>query len=405
MKEVFRYSKFAETSTLTSIVKLTELAKEVKDLIAFTVGEPAPEIIPTEKIKEITDDILSKYGTKALQYGATCGDIIPTIVDFLKKYDTIEVEEDEVIILTGALQGGFLTCQTLLNPGDYILAETPFYSLHLQNFRMFQANIVSVKMDENGLIPEDLEKRLFELKKKGIKPKFLYTIPDFQNPTGRTLPLQRRKEIIEIAKKYELPIFEDTPYRYMRYKGKSLPSLFELAKDIVIHCNSFSKVLSTGLRVGYVLAQKDFIKKMKPIKQLCDYNTPRLNQYIIKEFIERGLWDEQIKRIKNVHYPRLLAMLEVLKKELPKHPEITYNEPEGGTYIWLTLPQDIDLDKFLEFAIKKGVAFIPSYDFYPPDCNIEIQKALRINFPYYPEERTKEGARRICSAIREFLNL
>ncbi len=391
------FSEMAKRARQTEIIKILAKSSKIHDFISFAIGIPAPETVPVDTIREILNEIMEEQPLRALQYSDTKGNIQDVLVEFLKK-DNIIADESEILVTTGAIQGTFLATLALCDPDDIIVSEFPVYPINLQTFKMHLRKIVPVPMDENGLRVDVLRDTLKKLEKK---PKFIYTIPDFQNPTGITMSLERRKELVKLAEETGIFILEDTPYRYMRYEGEKLPSLRELGGNLVIHVNSFSKTISTGLRVGYVVAHRDLIEKMVSIKQGTDFSTPLLNQLVVAKFLKKGLWDKQIERIKKIHITRLKAMLNALRTHFPE--EITWTEPKGGTFIWATLPDGIDATKLLEKAIEKKVAFVPSSDFYIPEIEKDFPPAMRLNFPYQPEDRIEEGVKRLASAIGEFL--
>jgi len=391
------FSEMARRARQTEIIKILARSSKIPDFISFAIGIPAPETVPVETLKKIADEILEREGLRALQYSDTKGNIQKTLVDFLSK-DNIRTQEDEIVVTTGAIQGTFLATLALCDPEDIIVSEFPVYPINLQTFRMHVRKIIPVSMDEEGMIVDELVEKVNSLDKK---PKFIYTIPDFQNPSGITMSLERRKKLVEFALEKGIFILEDTPYRYMRYEGERLPSLKELGGDIVIHVNSFSKTISTGLRVGYVVAPRELAEKMVSIKQGADFSTPLLNQLMISYFLEKGLWEEQIERIRKIHTSRLRAVLKALKEHFPE--EVTWTEPKGGTFIWVTLPGGTDIRALLDKALENKVGFVPSSDFYLPEIERDYPPAMRLNFPYYGEEKIDEGIKRLAKALRETL--
>jgi 2-aminoadipate transaminase len=396
----FLFSKAAESVRETEIVRITQMASGIEDMIPFTVGLPAPETIPERELKKIVEEIISSDDISYLQYSPPKGSIEGTIKEFLEM-DNIMVEEENIAITTGALQGGFLASRALISPDDYLISELPAYSINLQNFMMHTKNIVGIDMDEEGMITEELEYKLKELKSHNIKPKFIYTIPDFQNPTGVTMSLERRKALIEIAEEFDTIILEDTPYRYMRYEGNVLPSLRELGSDWVIHINSFSKTVATGLRVGYIVAHPELIKQFVAIKTPTDYCTPPLNQMIIERFLKKGLWPGQMEKLRDIHKKRRDVFIESLREYMPEVEGLEWNKPLGGTFLWLSLPHSVDMGGLLNASIRNKVLFVPGDDFYPD--GMDVPPAMRLNFPYHPEDVIREGVRRLATAIKSVL--
>jgi len=388
------FARAALAPKLTGIVKISQKASEIKDFISFTVGLPAPEAVPVAQLRQIVHELVEEYGAELWKYTPPRGSIQSTLVEFLKE-DNINVHEDNILITSGALEAGNIITRAFINPGDTIIIEAPVYPINLQNFLMQTDNIITCPVDEEGINVDELRKLL-----KRFRPKFVYVVPDFQNPTGVTLSLERRKELVKLAFEFDFLIFEDTPYRYMRYTGDRLPSLFELAPERVLHVNSFSKILATGLRVGYLVAKQEYITRFITIKQATTYCTPIFNQLIVTKFLEKGLWQTQLERLKTVHLRKLEIFLDALKEHMPE--EVNWNIPNGGTFIWLRLPQQIDMKDLLNRALKYGTAFIPSTDFYPPNAK-NIQKAMRLNFPHHKDERIREGINRLANAIKDTL--
>jgi len=398
----FEFSYAANNVKNTEIVRITEMASHIEDLIPFTVGLPAPEVILVDELKIIIEEIVTTEGLRIFQYSSPKGSIESVLRDFLGK-DNIKVEKENICVITGALQGGFLACRALISPEDWVISEIPAYSINLQNLRMHAQRIVGVHMDEQGMVTRELHERLKEMVKKGKKPKLIYTIPDFQNPTGVTMSLKRRKELIEIADQFDIPILEDTPYRYMRYEGENLPSLRKLGGDGGIHINSFSKTVATGLRVGYIVAHPELIKCFVAIKTATDYCTPLFNQMVVERFLKKGLWEKQLDILNKVHKKRRDVFLKALDEYMPKVKGLSWNKPLGGTFLWVTLPFDVDMDSLLESSIQHKVAFVPGIDFYTEEMAKTAPPAMRLNFPYHPEDRICEGVKRLASAVKSVL--
>lgn len=398
----FRFSQAANKVHDTEIVRITEMASKIKDIIPFTVGMPAPETVPVNDLKKIIKEILTDDGLRVFQYSSPKGNIESSIKSLLID-DKIFVDEDNICILTGALQGGFLICRALVSPDDLVISEFPVYSINLQNLRMHAKRIEGVRIDNDGMVTCELRRLLEKIAVSKEKVKIIYTIPDFQNPSGVTMSLKRRKELIEIADEFDVLIFEDTPYRYMRYEGEHLPSLRELGGDRVIHVNSFSKTLSTGLRVGYMVAHPLLIKRFVAIKTATDYCTPLLNQLIVEKFLLKGLWKTQLTNLNNIHRKRRDVFLETLDTYMPEIDDLEWNRPQGGTFLWLTLPDRVNMDKLLENSLQNKVLFVPGTDFYTEDMAKDAPPSMRLNFPYHPEEVIREGIRRLSTAIKATL--
>ncbi len=325
-------------------------------MISFAGGNPSPEALPEKLVSEIAADVLATDGKAILQYGATEG--YPSFVKSLTEYvrEQLKCAIHAVLPVTGSTQAMDLLCKALIDPGDTILVENPSFLGNMQCMRLYQANLVPVASDSDGMIMEDLEEKI-----KKHHPKMLYTIPTFQNPTGKTLPADRRARVAELAGKYHMVVAEDDPYRDLRYKGNSLPSIksFDLS-GYVMFLGSFSKIISPGLRVGYIAGDPEIIRKCTIGKQSSDVHTSNLNQAIVDQFIRRGLLPEHIHRICADYGKKMDFML----SKLDESPEgVHYTKPEGGLFIWCELPERIDAQELLNRAIEKKVAFVPGTHF------------------------------------------
>jgi len=389
-------SNSAKVATASVIAEITERVTDKSGIIAFHIGMPARESLLIEEIATVIQEMLQKRGVEALQYSPPQGIIMSDIQRILER-DGIKVDESDIMITTGALQGAFLVAKAFINRDDFVLTEAPTYSINLQTFRIHGANIIGVPLDSRGIKIDILKDTLSKLERHGNKPKFVYVIPDFHNPTGIDWDIERRKELLDIADVYDLLIVEDAPYRYLRYKGERKPSLYEINPERVIHLGSFSKIFSTGIRVGYLLAQSKIIEKLKLIKQSIDFNTPTLNQLIVKGLIEKGLFEKQVEKIRKIHMRKLNLMINALKEYMQLE-AIQHTSPKGGIFIWLTLPKDINVVKLLNRALEEGVTFVPGYAFYPGDYK---ENALRLNFTYPWDEEIEEGIIRLMRAIKK----
>lgn len=388
-----------ESSALRELLKLTQNA----EIISFGGGLPAPELFPVEKIREASDIVLSELPMIALQYGTTDGytPLREMIARHTARYG-IEVTADNIMITSGSQQALDLIGKVFINPGDRILVESPTYLGALQAWKAYGADYVEVELDQDGMIVEDLE----EAFRSG--PKFIYMQPNFHNPTGVTMSLQRRKLLVEIAAEYGIPIIEDDPYGQLRYEGEHLPTVSYLDglyrgpngpySGNVIYLSTFSKILAPGLRLGSVIAPKDVIRQMVKAKQGTDLHTSTFNQVLAHQISSGGFIDEHIKLIRKVYSERRDIMLDALEKEMPAG--ITWTHPEGGLFLWVTLPEGMDTTEIFYEAVKRNVAFVPGKPFYATEGG---ENSMRLNFSFQTPEKIQIGIARLGACLREFM--
>lgn len=384
--------RFADRMGQVSASAIREIFKALAnpEIISFGGGSPANESFPIDVIKDITDKALVEKGEKILQYGITEGwpALRQAYVEHIAKPKGITATVDNVIVTTGASQGIQLLADVFLNPGDVVLVESPTFLGVFSVFNKYFVKCVPVSMDEHGLIIDDLEAKI-----KEHNPKMLYTIPTFQNPTGRTLPIERRQQVATLASQYNFIVLEDDPYCDLRYKGEEVPNIktFDKTGNVVL-LNSFAKIISPGLRVGTVLAEPEIIQKLTVAKQGADTHTSNLSQEICAEFLNRGLLPGHLKNIKPIYEERLNAMLRAIKLYFPEGTK--YTEPEGGLFVWVELPGSPDvLELFKKAASEYKVAFVPGIHFCKnPDDGI---RHLRLNFSSSRPEQIEEGIKRL----------
>lgn len=361
-------------------------------MISFAGGNPSPESFPSEDVAKIAEKLIREKGSVVLQYGGTPGiaQLKETVLGMAKKRG-IEASPNEVIITSGSTQGIGLAAKTLINPGDVILAESPTFIGALQTFLTYEADIKGVKMDDEGMDIDDLEEQI-----KAHKPKFVYTIPTFQNPTGRTMSLERRKRMIEVCEKYDVLILEDDPYCDLRYSGEGVPPIKSLDKTgRVIYLLSFSKIISPGLRVGAAIADERIIAKYNVSKQGEDLHTSNLSQEIVNAYVNSGKLEGHIEEICAQYKEKRDAMLAKLE-EFPK--SITYTRPDGGLFIWADLPEGIDAMPIFEKAVDNSVAFVPGTHFYADGSG---KNTLRLNFSMASMDQIDKGMDILKKVIEE----
>ena len=339
-------------------------------MISFAGGNPSLAALPDRQVSAIATDVLAENGKAILQYGATEG--YPAFRESLLQYVNahLDLQVDTVLPVTGSTQAMDLLCKALINPGDVILVENPSFLGNIQCMRLYEAKLVPVRSDENGLIPEHLE----ELIRK-YHPKMLYTIPTFQNPTGLTLTTERRKKVAELANQYGMVVAEDDPYRDLRYSGEALPTIKSFDREgWVVYFGSFSKTISPGLRVGYMAGNAGILRKCTIGKQSSDVHTANLTQAIVDQYLRRNLLPDHIREICSGYARQLNAMLDHLKA----FPEsVRFTHPEGGLFIWVELPERINALELLQKAIQCKVAYVPGTHFY---VNGGHENTLRLNF-------------------------
>ena len=378
---------------------IRELLKLTKDpeIISFAGGLPAPETFPIEELVEITNEVLREDGEKALQYGATEGDdrLRELIVELYKNMG-FDITLENVMITTASQQGLDLLAKVFIDRGDKVLVGLPSYLGGLQAFKAYGAELLGIEFDENGMRSDDLEAKLVELKAANDLPKFIYIIPDFQNPAGVTMPEKRRKEIIDIARKYDVLIIEDSPYKEIRFEGEHQESLYALeGNGQVINFGTFSKIFVPGFRIGWIIAHPEIIDKFVKAKQATDLCTSPFVQKIAAKYMEKGYFETNLKRTIQLYKEKKDIMMKAFEKYMPEG--VTWTKPEGGLFLFITLPEYMDSEILFRKAIEKKVAFVVGHAFY---CNGKGRNTMRINFSYVPKELNEIGVRRLAEVIK-----
>jgi len=390
--------KSMKRSAIREILKLLHKP----GMISFAGGLPAPETFPVDELKQIVIETLEKSGAESLQYGTTEGDprLRNLLVDRYKKQG-LNLEKENLIITTGSQQAIDLISKVFLDPGDYVFCGLPTYLGAINTFLVYGAKLKGITLDESGIKPDELEEAIKRLKEFGKKMKFIYIIPDFQNPSGITIPESRREKIIEIAEKYNLLIVEDSPYREVRFEGEPQRMMYELDKTgRVITLCTFSKIFAPGFRVGWVMGNPVILDKIIMAKQTSDLCTSPFAQKIIALYIEKGLLDRNLQKTIALYSERRRQMVSCLSKYMPLG--ITWTEPQGGLFLFLSLPPGFDSDSILNKALDKNVAFVSGSTFF---CNNSGQNTLRINFSFSSNDEIEEGVRRLSEVIRDELSI
>ena len=363
-------------SVIREILKISQRP----EIISFAGGLPSPATFPIAEMKLAFDKVLTEQGTVALQYGPTDG-YLPLrqwIADGLSTQGATIVAE-QVLMTSGSQQALDLLGKVLIDEGSRVLVETPSYLGALQAFSVYRPEFVSVATDEHGLVPQSVDP-------VAVGARLLYALPNFQNPTGRSLSNQRREELVETCARHQLPLIEDDPYGALNYAGAPFPKMIAMNPDGVIYMGSFSKVLTPGIRLGYVVAPLPLVRRLELAKQAADLHTSQLTQMVVHEVIKDGFLERHIPTIRALYGNQCQAMLAAMEQHFPLG--VQWTRPEGGMFIWVTLPPHIDAMQLLDAALACNVAFVPGAPFY---ANAPESNTLRLSFVTVPPERIAEG--------------
>jgi len=385
------------SSEIRELLKVTQ----APDMISFAGGLPNSQAFPIDIIHECIEKIFQKDIHKALQYGTTEGltQLRSVLAERMNSTKNINCDLHDVLITNGSQQALSLVAMCLLDPGDTYLTCVPAYLGALQAFSAFEANCEAIPMNDEGIDIDSLRRNIERLRKVGVNPKFIYTVPTFQNPSGETMSINRRKELINVASEYDFLIVEDDPYSEIFFENKTTPPIKSFdTKGRVIYTSTFSKILAPGFRLGWIIASKEILDKLILAKQASDLCTNVFVQYIGYEYIHGGFLDDQIKKIRTLYKRKRDIMLESIKKYFPK--KVTWTTPEGGMFIWITLPKGIDTRLMFQKALAKKVAYVTGDAFYPEGKNFN---SMRLNFSYSDDETIKIGIRRLAEVIKDEL--
>lgn len=379
---------------------IREMFKRMADpqIISLAGGNPASELFPGDELSKIAGKILMTSPTLALQYGTTDG--YPKMKECARKRAekvNSVAEGDEIIIMTGANQGIDLTAKALLNKGDKVIVESPSFIGSLNAFRTYECELVGVKVEDDGMSMAGLEEAL----KNNEGVKFIYTIPTFQNPTGTTMPLEKRKKMLELASKYDVLILEDNPYGDLRFSGEDVPTIKSLdTEGRVIYAGSFSKILSPGMRLGYIVAPSSLVEKIEILKQVNDVHTPMLTQLMCVEFMKKYDIDEYIEKNKELYGRKCAKMVEAMEKYFPAG-KVKWVVPEGGIFLWCECPTITDISPIVDKCLEKKVAIVPGSNF-AVDMRAP-SNMFRLNYSSATLENIEEGVRRLGEVLTEML--
>ncbi|MBP1450047.1 MAG: PLP-dependent aminotransferase family protein [Thermoproteus sp.] len=393
----------AERTAYMRASEIRELLKwATADVISFGGGMPDPSTFPLEDIAKIASYVLETYGGKALQYGQTEG--VPELREELAKFaasNGIRATPDNVLVTVGSQEALELLGRVFLDESSVVVLENPTYIAALQSWRVYRPRLVGISMDDDGMRTDVLEEKVRQLRAEGAKIKFIYTVPTAQNPTGVTMPDERRRHLLEVAEANDLLIVEDDPYGYFIFDNISVTRLKSMDKSgRVIYLSTASKIFSPGLRLGWVIAEPEIIKWFALGKQALNINTPTLNQYMLMEGLRRGVIQRNIPNIVQLYKRKRDAMLAALEAYMPRG--VTWTKPSGGMFIWVRTPENIDTREMLQTAITKyKVAYVPGHGFHVNEG--EGRNTMRLNFTYSSFQQIDEGVKRLAQAIKERL--
>ena len=380
-------------------------------IISFAGGYPSPETFPLSEIRKIMDEVMEQYGGKALQYGATQG-VLQLREAIAARYG---VDSSRVQITTSSQQGIDVCTRIFVNPGDVVLTTSPAYLGALQSFRSYRADVRGV---ERGIpAGEAFDRAAEQALSEGKRLKFIYIIPDFQNPSGETLDYRERKAVVEVARKYSMAVVEDSPYRELRYEGEAVPTIYSIDPDIVLHLGSFSKIFAPGFRLGWILGNPDVLDKIAVCKQSLDLCPPVFDQYVAAGFIRSGILDSNLKKSIALYRSKRDLMLSLLERHMPDG--VRWTHPEGGLFLFLEFPEGFDSVDFYGTALSNGIAYVAGSFFYPQpvrgngrgDCRQGCGNAfrrpgantMRLNFSFMPPEKIEEGIIRLSELAGEYM--
>lgn len=381
-----------KTSAVREILKVAERP----DVLSFAGGLPAPELFPVEAIAQAHAEVFAEEGRAALQYSTTegYGPLREWICSHLGRQG-LHAATEQVLITNGSQQGIDLVAKVMLDPGDVVVVENPSYLAALQNFSGYEASYAVVGSDDQGMRVDELEGLLEEFPHGGRKPKLIYLVPNFQNPKGTTLSLERRHALVRFAQRHRILILEDNPYGELRFRGEHLPPLASLdTEGVVVSLGTFSKTLAPGLRIGWAVGPRELIRALTVVKQSADLHTSTVAQRATARLLSRFDYYANLDKLRAVYGERCQAMLASLEKHMPEGTRWT--QPDGGMFLWVELPRGMSADTLFPLALEKRVAFVPGAPFFAAEPRTEF---LRLNFSNRPPELVEEGMRRLSAVI------
>lgn len=387
------YAKRMDNIKASEIRELLKLTQQPQ-IISFAGGLPAPESFPIEELTKIGRMVLEDTGVQALQYGSTEG--YPPLREAISKRmakTKVDVKADDILVTSGSQQGLDFAAKIFINPGDIIVCESPTYLGAINAFKAYEPEFIEIDTDKDGMIMEDLENAL----KDNDKVRFIYVIPDFQNPSGKTWSIDRRKKLVELANKYNVVILEDNPYGELRFEGEILPAIKHYDEEgRVIFLGTFSKILCPGLRLGWVAASPEILNKFIMVKQGADLQSSTISQMEVAKFLEEYSIDDHINKIIDLYRERRDLMMKTIEEEFPK--EASYTYPEGGLFTWVVLPEYMNARELAVKALEQNVAYVPGGSFYPNGGN---ENTFRLNYSNMDNERIVEGIKRLGKVLKD----
>jgi len=386
-----------KSSVIRELLKLTQQP----DIISFAGGLPAPELFPLREIEEACRYIIRQDGAKAMQYSATegYGPLKDYLATTMHKYGVPAVPGN-VLLTNGSQQALDLIGKLFTDPGDYVLTSRPTYLGAMQAWDAYEARYHTVNLDDDGMVVDEIEQAYEKaLADSGRPPKFIYVLPNFHNPGGTTLPLERRQRLAEIATKLDLPVVEDDPYGQLRYEGEDILPVCALIPERTIYLSTFSKTLTPGLRLGWIVCPEVLIHRFVQAKQGCDLHTSTFVQYVANDICQRGLLKPHIRRLRQVYRERRDTMLDALAEFWPEG--CSWTHPQGGLFLWARVPEPINTTELLKEALAEKVAYVPGISFYPNQDG--GHNAMRLNFSYSSLDLIVEGTRRLGTALKKAL--
>ncbi|MDD2774204.1 MAG: PLP-dependent aminotransferase family protein [Elusimicrobiales bacterium] len=394
-KNLAAVNRRAKSSVIRELLKLTNKP----EIISFAGGLPDPAAFPREAVMEICAKVLRENAREALQYGETegCPSLKAELVRNLREDEGLVVRPENILITTASQQSLDLAAKLFIDASDPIIVELPSYAGALQVFKSYGGLMVGVKSDDDGMRMDDLEVKLEKLKKEGEHYKFIYIIPDFQNPSGITLSQERREQMVRLSREYDVIILEDSPYRKIRFEGRSPDMLYKLdTSGNVISLFTFSKTFAPGFRLGYIVGNEAIIKRMAILKQSMDLCSSPFAQLVAAEFLRGGYYQEHVKKVVRIYKAKKDHMLAALARHMPEG--VTWTKPEGGLFLWLRLPETMDGDDLFSEALKENVAYVVGSAFH---CDGAGRNTMRLNFSYSTPEKIDEGIKRLATVFKK----
>jgi 2-aminoadipate transaminase len=385
-------------SAIRELLKLTQLP----DVISMAGGMPAPELFPLREIEEACRHICREHGARAMQYSATegYGPLKEYLASSMHKYGVPAVP-DNVLLTHGSQQALDLVGKIFIDPDDFVITSRPTYLGAIQAWNAYQARYHTVNLDDDGMVVDEIEHAYEKaVADSGRPPKFIYVLPNFHNPGGTTLPLERREQLAEIATRLDIPVVEDDPYGQLRFEGEDILPICTLIPERTIYLGTFSKTLTPGMRLGWIVCPEVLMERIVQAKQGADLHTGTFVQYVANDICQRGLLKQHIRRLRQVYKERRDTMLDALVEFWPEGCRWTH--PQGGLFLWAQVPESIDTQEFLQDALAEKVAYVPGVNFYPNQDG--GHNAMRLNFSYCPPEQIVEGTRRLGVALKKKLS-